>query len=158
MSEEEQKNFINPIHEDKVATNPGLLPYAHHVGSSIIKPIDKGRVKGLAMAAMYEQTDNQLLQLKQQLDVLVAQAKAIHTKISLSEKIYTAEIGFKPVFGKTYYLYKKNENKELLSMIGPNEWGRKIPYEYMASVRLLADHTWEIEDGEITLITPIEEL
>ncbi len=49
----ESKVLIDP---DKVTDSPGLLPYAHHVGSAMIKPIDQGRTEGLAMSAMYEQT------------------------------------------------------------------------------------------------------
>ena len=30
--------FLNPINPEKVAQNPGLLPYAHTAGSAIIKP------------------------------------------------------------------------------------------------------------------------
>jgi len=29
-------------------------------------------------------------------------------------------------------------------MIAPNEWGRRAPYDHLASVRLLGDHTWEV--------------
>ncbi len=58
MSEEKnkQEEFINPIDKDKVAENPGLLPYAHHSSSAIIRPEDKGKIKGRAIMAMEEQT------------------------------------------------------------------------------------------------------
>ena len=49
-----EEPFVNPIDKDKIAENPHLLPYAHTVGGSVIKPIDKGRTKGLALDAMYE--------------------------------------------------------------------------------------------------------
>jgi hypothetical protein len=30
-------------------------------------------------------------------------------------------------------------------MVSPQEWGRKKPFErFVAKIRLLADHTWEI--------------
>ena len=68
----------NPIDIDKIAEDPHLLPYAHTLGSAIIKPVDKGRVKGVAMSAMYEQTANQLHQIKDQVEHLITQAQAIH--------------------------------------------------------------------------------
>jgi hypothetical protein len=34
-------DFVNPIDKDKVAENPGLLPYAHSVGGPPIKPEDQ---------------------------------------------------------------------------------------------------------------------
>lgn len=145
MSEEPKKEeFINPIDKDKVAENPGLLPYAHTVGSAIIRPIDKGRTKGVAMSAMYEQTDRQLEQLRKQVELLVEQANAIHQRVHLSERIYQADVNFKPLPGHTYHLYKRKSGDDLLSMVGPAEWGAKPPYEFLATVRLLADHTWEV--------------
>ena len=137
------KSIIDP---DKVAENPGLLPYAHHVGSAIIKPLDKGRTKGNAMTAMYQQTDNQLLQIKEQVETLIKQAQGIHDRIEISEKIYQANIGIKPVVGQTYYLYQKEDKSYVISMVSPSEWGDRCPYEYVSTVTLLADHTWEVKE------------
>ena len=92
----------NPIHPDKITETPHLLPYAHHVGSAIIKPLDKGKTKGVAMKAMYQQTEQQLHQIKEQVETLIKQAQAIHDRISISEKIYKADCGFKPVPGYVY--------------------------------------------------------
>ncbi len=134
----------NPIDKDKIAENPGLLPYAHHMGSAIIKPIDKGRTKGLAMDAMYEQTESQLLQIKEQVEVLVRQAQAIHDRIDISEKIYKADCGFKPIPNKEYYLYEKGDANWIVSMVSPSEWGKSIPYEYLATLNLMSDSTWKV--------------
>ena len=130
--------------KNKVAVDPHLLPYAHSLGSAIIKPIDKGRVKGVAMAAMYEQTESQLLQIKEQVEKLVSQAQNIHHRIDISEKVYLADCGFKPVIGKLYHLYEKKDGSWTLSMVSEAEWGKSIPYYFLATVRLLHDHTWEI--------------
>lgn len=139
----------NPIDKEKVAENPHLLPYAHHLGSAIIRPIDKGKAKGLAMSAMYQQTESSLSQIKTQIETLVHQAQQIHNRINISEKIYEADCGFKPNVGHTYHLYKRKDNTFALSMIAPNEWGKEMPYEFMASAKLLADHTWDIlEEGK----------
>ncbi len=141
---EAQKGFINPIDKDKVAENPHLLPYAHTVGGVVIKPIDRGRMKGLAMSAMYEQADSQMDQIREQIELLADQARKIQDRIKISEDIYEAEMNFKPLIGKNYHLYKKSDEKRVLSMIGPNEWGKKAPYEFIASITLLADHTWKV--------------
>ncbi len=132
------------IDPDKVAENPGLLPYAHHVGSAIIKPLDKGKTKGLAMSAMYEQTGVQLNQLKQQIEVLISQAQSIHDRISVSESIYTAEVGFKAIIGQKCFLYERANGKRVLSLVSPEEWGTKPPYRFVARVSLLSDHTWDV--------------
>lgn len=139
-----EKRKHNPIDKDKVAEDPHLLPYAHTVGGAVIKPVDKGRVKGLAVSAMYEQTDMQLDQIKEQINLLAQQAKAIQNRVEISEKIYLCQMNFKPLIGHIYHLYTRSNGEEVLSMVGPKEWGRTSPLEFVATVKLLADHTWEI--------------
>lgn len=146
MSNEEKENFINPIDPDKVAENPGLLPYAHTVGSAVIKPIDKGRIKGLAVSSMYEQTEMQMDQIRKQVELLVTQAETIRKRVHISEKIYLAEMSIKPLIGKVYHLYEKKDGTNVLSMISFEEWKGSCPYIFEASVKLLSDHTWEIQE------------
>lgn len=142
--------FVNPIDKDKVAETPGLLPYAHTAGGAVIRPEDKGRIRGNAMTAMYDQTDRQMEQLRQQMETLVNQAKSLHNRMSVSEMIYQADIPFQPVIHHHYHLYqRKSDGVHLLSMIAPKEWGRKQPYEHIATVRLLGDHTWEVIEGVV---------
>jgi hypothetical protein len=136
----------NPIDKDKITENPHNLPYAHTIGSAVIKPIDKGKVKGKAMAAMYEQTQSQLDQLKEQMQLIANQAKKLHERIEISEKIYAAEMGFEPLIGQTYHLYERKNGQWVLSMVAPNSWGRTFPFEkFIATVKMLSDHTWEVE-------------
>ena len=97
MEKQESKSAVNPIDKDKVAANPHLLPYAHTVGGALIKPEDKGRIKGRAVSAMYEQTDMQLDQLRKQFELLAQQAKEIQDRVTISEKIYLADIPFSPL-------------------------------------------------------------
>lgn len=148
MSEKEQdrepQESQQPIDPDKIAENPGLLPYAHERGGATIKPIDKGKVKGLAMSAMYEQTDMQLDQIKAQIELLAKQANEIQNRMSISERIYAAEINFDPIISRTYYLYRRQSGQHVLSMVSPAEWGSNPPYNYLATVKLLGDHTWEV--------------
>jgi len=82
---------VNPIDPDKIAENPHILPYAHTLACAVIKPIDKGRVKGLALKAMYKQTDQQMLQIKEQIDLLARQARDIQERVMISEQVYQAE-------------------------------------------------------------------
>ena len=134
----------NPIDKDKVAEKPNLLPYAHHVGSAIIKPLDKGKIRGQAMSAMFQQTEVQLTQIKEQVETLIKQAQEIHDRIDISEKIYQAEVAFRPIIGNEYYLYRKTDKTYTLSLISPEEWKSKCPYTFIAAVTLLSDHTWKV--------------
>lgn len=147
---QEEQAFVNPIDKDKVTETPGLLPYAHHSGSALIRPEDKGRIRGNAMTAMYDQTDRQMEQLRRQMETLMGQAKSLNTRMEISEVIYQADIPFQPVIHHVYHLYtRKSDGAHILSMIAPAEWGRRAPYEFIASVRLLGDHTWEVIDGAV---------
>jgi hypothetical protein len=147
MSAEE---FKNPIDKDKVAEKPSTLPYAHTIGGVQIRPEDVGRIKGNALSAMAEQTDAQLGQIKEQIDLLAQQARKIERRKEISLVIYGAEMGFKPLIGHAYFLYKKKAGGFVLSMVADNEWGRSRPYkQFVAKVKLLSDHTWEIlEEAE----------
>ena len=140
----EKEEFVNPIDKDKITDRPNLLPYAHSLGSAIIKPLDKGRIKGLAMSAMYEQTGTSLERIREQIELLVEQAQDIHHRMDVSEKIYNAEYNFKPNIGQTYHLYQRENGNWVLSLVGPKEWGKSCPYKFVQTVKLLSDHTWEI--------------
>jgi hypothetical protein len=135
----------NPIDKDKITENPHTLPYAHSIGGAVIIPIDEGKVKGKAMAAMYQQTQNQMDQLREQMGLIAAQAQKLHDRIKISEKIYDAKMGFEPLVGHEYFLYIRKSGEYLLSMVSPEQWGKTIPYEkFEGKVRLLADHTWDL--------------
>jgi hypothetical protein len=133
------------IDEDKITENPHNLPYAHNVGSAIIFPDDKDRIKSNAMSAMVEQTNMQMKQIYDQMELLVKQANDLRSRVAISEDIYGAEMGFKPLTGHTYHLYEKEDGGKVLSMIGPGEWARGCKYErYIATARLMGDHTWDV--------------
>lgn len=140
----------NPIDKDKVAESPGLMEYAHTIGGVVIKPEDQGKLKSRALSAMREQTNRQLAQIQKQAELLAQQAQQLRKRVDLSEKIYLADMSFEPFIGHIYHLYKKEDRYKLM-IIGPTEWGRsrKEILEYIGSVKLLSDHTWEvIEDME----------
>jgi cellobiose-specific phosphotransferase system component IIA len=131
--------------KEKTTENPGILPYAHHSGSAIIKPEDKGKITGRAVAAMHSQTDMQMAQIYEQMRLLAEQAKKIQSRIEVSERIYQASIAFEPLINHRYFLYQKADGTDFMSMIAPEEWGRKKDWAaFVAEVKLLADHTWEI--------------
>ncbi len=144
---ENNEEFINPIDPDKITENPHSLEYGHHAGSALIKPEDQGKLKSRALNAMEHQTDMQLNQIYEQMKLLADQAKKLNDRKSISEFIYQAEIRFEPFINHTYHLYKKSNGTYLLSLIGPNQWGRSgAELQFMATVKLLADHTWDILD------------
>ncbi len=120
-----------------------VLPYASSVGSVAIRPTKEGVIKHKALSAMEEQTEMQLDQIRAQIELLAKQATEIRKRRELSLVVYGAKLTFKPQIGQTYHLYEKNDGSHLLSLVAPEEWGGSGPFkQFVASVRLLADHTW----------------
>ena len=148
----EESNKTPQIPDPDIPAFPGLMAIPHTIGSALVKPEDMGKTKGRALTAMHQQTHRQMTQIYEQMHLLAGQAREIRKRIEISEKIYMAQIGFEPIIGQIYFLYLKKDGGYLLSMISPSEWGKKIPYEkYISSVKLLADHTWEILEKDVEL-------
>jgi len=120
-----------------------VLPYASSSSSVVIRPTNEGVMKHKALSAMEEQTDMQLNQIRQQIELLAKQAQEIQKRKELSLIIYEATMKFKPQIGHTYHLYEQQDGLHNLSMIAPTEWGGSGLFkQFIASVKLLADHTW----------------
>lgn len=148
MSDSQKENFQNPIDKDNITENPDSLAYPHHRGSLPVEPTKQGEIKIKAMSAMHHQTDQQLSQIKTQMELLAQQASAIQKRVEISERIYGADMRFKPDILHTYYLYQRDNGSHTLSMVGPDQWGRRTcPFIYVATVKLLGDHTWEVLDS-----------
>lgn len=145
LMSEKKENFINPIDEENITETPNTLSYGHHRGSLPVVPTKEGKIKGQALSAMEHQTDMQLHQIKQQMELLAAQASKIQKRVEVSQQIYGAEMRFEPLINHVYHLYEKEEGGHVLSLVHPNDWGRRgCPYLFVATVRLLADHTWDV--------------
>ena len=120
-----------------------VLPYASSVGSVAIRPTEEGAIKHQALMAMEQQTDMQLDQIRQQIELLAKQAQELRKRKELSLMIYNATLRFVPVIGQVYYLFEKRDGSHALSLVSPKEWGGTGPFkQFEAAVKLLADHTW----------------
>ena len=121
-----------------------VLPYSASVSGAVIKATEEGVIKHKALTAMEEQTNMQLDQIRKQIELLALQAHEIQKRKELSLTIYSAKLSFKPNIGQTYYLYEKNDESFILSLVSPKEWGKNGPFKkFVAAVQLLADHTWK---------------
>jgi len=121
-----------------------VLPYASSASSVAIRPTKEGDIKHKALSAMEDQTNMQLNQIKEQIELLAKQAQEIRKRKELSLMIYEAKITFKPQIGQTYHVYEKTDGSHVLSLVAPSEWGGGAgPFaQFVATVKLLADHTW----------------
>lgn len=120
-----------------------VLPYSSSAAGVAVRPTKEGVIKHKALSAMEEQTNMQLNQIKEQIELLARQAQEIRKRKELSMLIYDAKLNFKPQIGQTYHLYEKKDNTHILSLVAPQEWGGNGPFkQFVSSVQLLADHTW----------------
>ena len=138
--------------KERTTDLPGLLEYAHTIGGFSVIPTKEGQIKSSAIEAMKGQTDLQMTQIYEQMQLLAKQAAKLKRRAEVSLEIYKANVRFKPVINSTYYLYENQKSEKILSMVAPEEWGKSIPFKsYLAKVKLLANHTWDlIEDNQDT--------
>ena len=66
----------------------------------------------------------------------------------LSALVLAAKFRFRPVPGKPYHLYC-DAGTWKLSLIGPQEWGERMPGEFVAQCRLQDDMTWQLEFDQL---------
>ena len=65
------------------------------------------------------------------------------TQAQYNDRLLNANIAFKPIIGRVYYLYNKNE-KDFISMVSPAEWGEAYMQNqtFVGSYKILADNVW----------------
>jgi hypothetical protein len=130
---------------------PSFAPIPLNVSSPSIRPEDRRLIKGQAVEAMQLKAQQQIDLLRRQAEVIMAQARELEERVRISMEIYEATMRFSPTMGMTYHLYKRNDGEVILSLVSPAEWGENFPFkQFIATVKLLADHTWDIlERGAI---------
>ncbi len=142
---QQNKKEFDPQLEAIYQGPDAFSPYPLRVNSPKIAPIDKRLTKANALEVMQQHAQQQINILRKQAELLIIQAKEIEERVKISEEIYQADLNFEPVIGTIYHVYQKNE-KTILSLVSPQEWG-KIPFDsYRCSVKLLADKSWEIQN------------
>lgn len=135
----------DPLKKDALYQGPDKFsPIPLSVSSPKINPLDKRLLKANAFETMQMQAAQQIKMLRKQADMLVQQAREIEERLRISRDIYEADLNFEPVVGTVYHVYEK-QGKTILSLVAPEEWGKKMPYDaHKCSARLLADKSWEL--------------
>lgn len=137
--------------EDNYYTGPSSLsPIPLHIGSPPIKAEDRNLIKTNAVEAMHHYAKQEIEMLRRQADLIMQQVREIEERMKISEQIYQSDLRYQPVVNQVYHLYEKGDHYTL-SLIAPDEWGRGKRMKYIASVKLLGDHSWQvIAKGEET--------
>ncbi len=71
----------------------------------------------------------------------------------LSSLVLSAHFRFKPVVGKPYFLYAREQGWSL-SLIAPHEWGRGKGEDFVATCRLRRDMTWDMDTSQVDEQSP----
>lgn len=142
---------MEEVSESSYTGLPAFSPIPLSVSSPAIKPEDRNLIKAQAVEAMHLKAQQQIDLLKRQAALIMEQAKELEDRVLISKQIYEATMRFSPTMGMTYHLYKRNDGEVILSLVSPAEWGQRFPFKlFVATVKLLADHTWDIlQKGEV---------
>lgn len=85
--------------------------------------------------------------------VVAKPARQVLSDYFTSLLVLSAEFQFKPCLGVSYHLYWC-EPKWQLSLIAPQEWGKKMPGEYLGQCCLRDDMTWQLQPSKSIGETP----
>ena len=123
---------------DNVVPNANILPYGSNLSAPAIKT-DLHKVAGWKQSAIHNTNkyyDDKFNEIKKQFEELADSFK-------WNEIIFNAEFRFKPVIGKSYYLYKKSNNTYYLTLFAPGERVAGRDEGYQGEFRLNYDNRWE---------------
>ncbi|NRA67418.1 MAG: DUF2452 domain-containing protein [Pseudobacteriovorax sp.] len=87
--------------------------------------------------------DASLQLIDEQVQLIKNQVESIQEKYLISLEILKAKFNFVPVHGETYYLYQKG-GERVLMLVGPDQWQLDDDTLYVATVKLMADASWQV--------------
>ena len=121
---------------DNVTPNPHSLPYASNVGAPVIRPDHS--LAGWKQGAVHSANKH----YQERFDKLKKEFEDLAEDFKWNEIIFNSTHKFKPVIGKGYHLYKKDDGTFYLTLFAPHE---KIGGDegYQGEFKLNYDNRWE---------------
>jgi len=116
---------------DNYVENPGIMPYGTDLGAPSIRPENIENWKNSKIIKVNKEFSNRYEFLKKQYDDLIEEFK-------WNDMIYRSKFNFEPVVGETYHLYCRQNGKNFLSLIEPNQWNK----EHIGTFTLNFDNKW----------------
>ena len=115
-----------------------LLKYAGEISSPVIKQDDIKKWESDAVKSVNDHFSQRFNEIKKEYSKLIEE-------FQWNDLVYKSNYSFKPIQGKTYYLYQRDDKKKslFLSLIGPKEWNML----FIGSFKLLSNNKWEKLDG-----------
>tara|TARA_Y100000588_G_scaffold69579_1_gene71232 strand:+ start:136 stop:504 length:369 start_codon:yes stop_codon:yes gene_type:complete len=114
--------------------NKSLLKYAGEISSPVIKQDDVKAWESDSLKSVNDHFNERFEEIKKEYAKLIEEFK-------WNDLIYKSKYSFKPIQGKTYHLYQKDDSDKnlFLSIVGPNEWKML----YIGSFKLMSNNKWE---------------
>ena len=111
-----------------------LLKYAGEISSPVIKQDDIKKWESDAVKTVNDHFSQRFSEIKKEYSKLIEE-------FQWNDLVYKSNYSFKPIQGKTYHLYKKDDAKKslFLSLISPSEWEML----FIGSFKLLSNNKWE---------------
>jgi len=140
-----QANFQDTVNLVERNTSPG--------GHQLVNPEKSGKIRSqfdlVELAGEIQTADkftratagSKLSVIAEQVRFLQAQAQKILEEAQRDKEINHMACNFKRIPGKIYYIYKRANGKNYMSMISPEEWGKDCP-EFIAAYKLENDMSW----------------
>lgn len=121
---------------DRVADSPMTTPYGTNVSAPAFTVPDVQGYKKAQAAEASHRFHQRYAELETAMQELMTQAQ-------YNDRLINANIAFKPIIGRIYYLYNKKE-KDFISMISPEEWGKTYManQKFVGAYKILADNVW----------------
>ena len=121
---------------DNYVPNAYSLPYASDLGAPVIKPDHS--LGGWKVGAVHTANKH----YEEKFNKLKKEFEELYSEFQWNDIIFNAEMRFKPVIGKEYHLYQKENGKFYLTLFAPHE--RTNGNEgYKGKFRLNYDNRWE---------------
>lgn len=66
----------------------------------------------------------------------------LFNEFNINKIIFDSKMNFKPVIGKTYHLYEKDNSHRFMSLISPSEWKNKNNLRFLGSFKQDTNQKW----------------
>ena len=111
-----------------------LLKYAGEISSPVINQDDIKKWESDAVKTVNDHFSQRFNEIKKEYSKLIEE-------FQWNDLVYKSNYSFKPIQGKIYHLYQRDDEKKslFLSLIGPKEWNML----FIGSFKLLSNNKWE---------------
>ncbi|KXO00028.1 GTP-binding protein [Aequorivita aquimaris] len=134
MTEEKKPDNV-VFNTDTNRYDAALKPYATSVGAPVITSTDTTAWKNRSINKTNHKLNAKYLELK-------AEYEKMTREFEYNSLIFNSHFSFEPVIGEVYHLYKRENGKNFLSLIAPDQCN----FNHLGSFYLSVDQTWEKVD------------